>query len=237
MRRFGPTVSRPPPVLRKRLARGAHEPPVAGHDYRGVARLPARLVSRPARSPRLSREHLGQPGSGLQRAVLGQAAPADRQGNGPGSPRHVRRLHRGRRHGSIRGGIAGEDPERLHGHHATAREPGVSTVVSGLPSAAAHLIRAIETVDEVSSEYHIRSGTAQDYKPEDYLTVLPVRAGESRADRGHWHPAGPASGLKHCGIGRIEVQAGDGSEGFTVEALQKAHQVCTTRPSWTSSAW
>ena len=33
-------------------------------------------------------------------------------------------------------------------------------------------IRAIETVDEVSSEYHIRSGTAQDYKPEDYLTVF-----------------------------------------------------------------
>ncbi len=52
------------------------------------------------------------------------------------------------------------------------RNPAFQELLINYPRRPRTFVRAIETVDEVASEYHIRSGSGKNYKPEDYLTAF-----------------------------------------------------------------
>lgn len=87
--------------------------------------------------------------------------------------------------------------------------------------------RAIEASDQVSSEYHIRSGTGKDFKPVDYLTAFSrfvqdnaeeVAAIRILLDR--------PQGWSTAALDELKKTLAGAPDGFTVESLQKAHQVC-----------
>ena len=107
------------------------------------------------------------------------------------------------------------------------RTPALQELLVDYPRRPRTFVRAIETVDEVTSEYHIRSGTGRDYKPEDYLTAFSRYVQENAEqveaigillDR--------PQGWSTAALDELKKKLASAPDGFTVESLQKAHQVC-----------
>jgi type I restriction enzyme, R subunit len=88
-------------------------------------------------------------------------------------------------------------------------------------------LRAIETVDEVTSEYHIRSGSGRDFKPEDYLEAFSryVRENAEQIEAIRILLDRP-QGWSTEALAELKDRLIQAPDGFTVESLQKAHQVC-----------
>ena len=92
----------------------------------------------------------------------------------------------------------------------------------------------------MSSEYLIRDGTGQEYKPEDYLDSLrPVRPARTRTRS---RPFGilldRPQGWSTAALVELQQKLASAPERFTVETLQKAHQALLRQGRWwTSSAW
>ncbi len=107
------------------------------------------------------------------------------------------------------------------------RNPAFQELLENYPRRPRTFVRAIETVDEVSSEYHIRSGTGKDFKPDDYLTAFSrfvqensqqVEAIGILLDR--------PQGWSTAALVELKRTLATAPDGFTVETLQKAHQAC-----------
>jgi type I restriction enzyme R subunit len=88
-------------------------------------------------------------------------------------------------------------------------------------------LRAIENVDEVSSEYHIRDGTGREYKPEDYLEAFArfVRDNPARVEAINILLDRPRDWGTEA-LKELRDKLRTAPECFTVESLQKAHQIC-----------
>lgn len=87
--------------------------------------------------------------------------------------------------------------------------------------------RRTPVADEVSSEYHIRSGTGKDFKPGDYLTAFSrfvqensqqVEAIGILLDR--------PQGWSTEALVELKAKLATAPDGFTIKTLQKAHQAC-----------
>lgn len=87
-------------------------------------------------------------------------------------------------------------------------------------------VRAIENVDEVSSEYHFRDGTGREYKPEDYLEAFArfVRDNPARVQAIQILLDRPKDWSTEA-LKELKEKLRGAPECFTVEALQKAHQI------------
>jgi len=88
-------------------------------------------------------------------------------------------------------------------------------------------LRAIEQVDEVTSEFHIRSGSGRDFKPEDYLEAFSryVRENADQIEAIRIVLDRP-QGWSTKALAELKNRLIQAPDGFTVESLQKAHQVC-----------
>lgn len=107
------------------------------------------------------------------------------------------------------------------------RTPAFQELLTDYPRRPRTFWRAIEASDQVSSEYHIRSGTGKDFKPEDYLMAFSryiqenaeqVEAIGILLDR--------PQGWSTAALDELKKKLASAPDGFTVETLQKAHQVC-----------
>ncbi|MCL4205527.1 MAG: hypothetical protein KJ000_23850 [Pirellulaceae bacterium] len=82
-------------------------------------------------------------------------------------------------------------------------------------------------MDEVTSEFHIRSGSGQDFKPEDYLEAFSryVRENADQIEAIRIVLDRP-QGWSTEALAELKNRLIQAPDGFTVESLQKAHQVC-----------
>jgi len=87
-------------------------------------------------------------------------------------------------------------------------------------------LRAIENVDEVSSQYHICDGTGRQYKPEDYLEAFArfVRENPARVQAIRILLDRPQD-WSTAALKELREKLVASPERFTVELLQKAHQL------------
>ena len=161
---------------------------------------PSRRTSRRQTHQRDHRGHLGEPGPRLQHPLPRQAAPAHRQGDVRRGPRAVRRASSPT---ATSAAFAEELPARSRATSPATmkllRDADFQDLLVDYPRAAAHVHRRAErTEDDVSSEWLIRDGDGQEYKPEDYLEAFAAFVRENHdAGRGDPHPARPAAGLEH----------------------------------------
>lgn len=102
------------------------------------------------------------------------------------------------------------------------RTPAFQELLMDYPRRPRTFWRAIEASDQVSSEYHIRSGTGKDFKPEDYLMAFSryvqenaeqVEAISILLDR--------PQGWSTAALDELKKKLASAPDGFTVETLQK----------------
>lgn len=87
-------------------------------------------------------------------------------------------------------------------------------------------LRAIEYTDTVSSEYLVRDGSGQEYKPEDYLAVFArfVRENADKIDAMRILLERPAD-WSATALNELKEKLRTAPERFTVEVLEKAHKL------------
>jgi type I restriction enzyme, R subunit len=107
------------------------------------------------------------------------------------------------------------------------RNPAFQELLVNFPRRPRTFLRAIETVDEVTSEYHIRSGTGRDFKPQDYLTAFAqyVQQNPEQVEAIRIFLDRP-QGWSTAALAELKTKLATAPDGFTVESLQKAHQAC-----------
>lgn len=105
------------------------------------------------------------------------------------------------------------------------RDPDFQDLVENYPRAQRTFVRAIDTVDEVSSEHLIRDGLGREHKPEDYLEMFSrfVRENPAQIEAVQILLNRPAD-WSTSALKELREKLITAPERFTLEALQKAHE-------------
>ncbi|MFO1007723.1 MAG: type I restriction-modification enzyme R subunit C-terminal domain-containing protein [Planctomycetaceae bacterium] len=106
------------------------------------------------------------------------------------------------------------------------RNPQMTLSLENYPRRARTFFRAIENIDSVSSEYLIRDGKGNQHKPEDYLNLFArfVRDNPSQIEAIRILLERPADWSTEA-LKELRQKLTAAPERFTVEVLQKAHQL------------
>ena len=128
------------------------------------------------------------------------------------------------------GRYARELPARLRDNFTDAmqllRNEGFQNLLVDYARRPRTFWRAPEVSDQVSSEYHIRGGTGEDYKPEDYLKAFAryVRENPEQVEAIRILLDRP-QGWSTAALTELTTKLTGAPERFTVESLQKAHRL------------
>lgn len=128
------------------------------------------------------------------------------------------------------GKYATQLPGRLKADFTTAmnllRDRDFQDLLENYPRVQRTFVRAIDTVDEVSSEYLIRDGLGREHKPEDYLEMFSrfVRENPAQIEAVQILLNRPAD-WSTLALKELREKLITAPERFTLEALQKAHEV------------
>lgn len=121
-------------------------------------------------------------------------------------------------------------PAQLHadftGTMKLLRNPAFQELLVRYPRRPRVFLKAVEHVDEVSSEYHIRDGTGKEYKPEDYLEAFARFVQENPARiQAIRILLGRPKGWSTEALKELKEKLIKAPQRFTVDLLQKAHQL------------
>lgn len=105
------------------------------------------------------------------------------------------------------------------------RDPEFQDLLESYPRAQRTFVRAIDTVDEVSSEHLIRDGLGREHKPEDYLEMFSrfVRENQAQIEAVQILLNRPAD-WSTVALKELREKLLTAPERFTLDALQKAHE-------------
>jgi type I restriction enzyme R subunit len=105
------------------------------------------------------------------------------------------------------------------------RDPDFQDLLENYPRAQRTFVRAIDTVDEVSSEHLIRDGLGREHKPEDYLEMFSrfVRENPAQIEAVQILLNRPAD-WSTVALKELREKLITAPERFTLDALQKAHE-------------
>ena len=106
------------------------------------------------------------------------------------------------------------------------RDEGFQDLLLNYPRRKRIFLRAIENEDAVSSEYHFRDATGREYKPEDYLEAFArfVRENPAQVEAIRILLDRPRD-WSTAALNELRETLTAAPERFTVELLQKAHQM------------
>lgn len=111
------------------------------------------------------------------------------------------------------------------------RKPGFQSVTKDYPRKNRTFLRALDFEDSVSSEYLIRDGNGRHHKPEDYLEIFArfVRENSTQIEAVRILMERPADWSTEA-LKELRQKLTAAPERFTVEVLQKAHELRYRKP-------
>ena len=119
--------------------------------------------------------------------------------------------------------LAGSAPRVVRRHHAILRDPDFQKLLTDYPRGQRTFIVAPGVTDEVSSEWLIRAGTGQEYKPSEYLEAFASFVHEHQDQvEAHPDPAVPAPRVGRRPADELRQALTQAPEHFTEANLQRA---------------